>query len=73
MNLSKSEKEFLTRYREQLRTIFQKRVADLKEDVFKMPRGRDRDYMIDFIDEMQVLINNILQPDEPKRDGKEYI
>lgn len=73
MELSKSEKEFLSQYKEQLRTIFHKRVEDLKEDVFRMPKGDERDYMIDFIDEMQKMITIILAKELPKRDWKEDI
>jgi len=60
--------DFIRKNREILRKIFQKRIAEIKDNVFTMPKGEMRDLAILFVKEYEdYWLNNVLkEPELPK-------
>jgi len=66
MILTKEELAFLKGNKKILNKIFSKRIADLKERVFKLPAGQDRDVEIVLINELEIWLNTIDSVDRKK-------
>ena len=73
--MKEQTKKFIKINRNQLNVMFQDRLDELKESVFIMDAGEDRDAKILFIKEYKVWLNKISAlTDEPKQNPtRDYI
>ena len=67
MKLDKDEIIFIRANADILENIFKKELIEMRENVFAMPRGEDRDFSFEFIKRWKLWISDIgLCSGEPK-------
>lgn len=68
MKLNKDEIDFIRANSEILKDIFSRELKDMRENVFAMQRGEDRDFSFEFIKRWKLWLSDIgLCSGEPKK------